>query len=107
VGWFCSALDTYLRLASLRPLFFTFQGLFLLLLVWVIPRERQGASSMQSVADASRLRSPAPLGSLLSLVALAMCAVGIESALNGWLATYSHRANPLVAGGAAVSTALF
>jgi hypothetical protein len=44
---------------------------------------------------------------LLSLVALAMCAVGIESALNGWLATYSHRANPLVAGGAAVSTALF
>jgi len=35
------------------------------------------------------------------------CARGIESSLSGWLATYSHRADPLVAGGAAVSTALF
>ena len=97
----------FLRLASLSPLFFTFQGLFLLLFVWVIFRERQGAASVQLVADASRPRDPAPLGSLLPLVALAMCAVGIESSLSGWLATYSHRADPLVAGGVAVSTALF
>jgi len=44
----------FLRLASLSPLFFTFEGLFLLLLVWVILRERQGASSTQSPADTSR-----------------------------------------------------
>ena len=97
----------FLRLASLSPLFFTFQGLFLLLLVWVIFRVRQGAASAQSMTDALPQRDPAPLSSLLPLVALAMCAVGIESALSGWLATYSHRADPRVAGGAAVSTSLF
>lgn len=97
----------FLRLASLSPLFFTFQGLFLLLFIWVILRERQGTASAELVECASLLRDPASLRFLLPLVALSMCAVGIESSLSGWLATYSHRADPLVAGGAAVSTALF
>ena len=97
----------FLRLASLSPLFFTFQGLFLLLFIWVIFREQGGTASAQLVANASRLRDPAPLRFLLPLVALSMCSVGIESSLSGWLTTYSHRADPLVAGGAAVSTALF
>jgi len=97
----------FLRLASLSPLFFTFQGLFLLVFVWVIFRERQGAASAQSMTDALLRRDPVPLSSLLPLVVLAMCAVGIESSLSGWLATYSHRADPQDSGGAAVSTALF
>ncbi len=97
----------FLHLASLRPLFFTFQGLFLSLFVWVFFRERQRATCAQSTMDASQPQGPAPLCSLLPLVVLAMCAVGVESSLSGWLTTYSHRANPRDAGGAAFATSLF
>ena len=41
------------------------------------------------------------------LVVLALCAVGVETALSGWLTTYSHRADSGGLGGAAVSTSLF
>jgi fucose permease len=44
---------------------------------------------------------------LLPLAVLAMCAVGVESSLSGWLTTYSHRADPLHPGGAALTTSLF
>ncbi len=97
----------FLHMASLGPLFFTFQGLFLLLFVWVVLRERQEAPCGQLIVNASRAQNPAPLGSLLPLVVLAMCAVGVESALSGWLTTYSHRADSRDAGGAALATSLF
>jgi fucose permease len=97
----------FLRRASLGPLFFTLQGLFLLLFAWVVFRERPEATCAESMLNASRVRDPAPLGFLLPLVALAMCAVGVESALSGWLTTYSQRADPQRAGGAAFATSLF
>ena len=96
----------FLRRASLGSLFFTLQGLFLLLFAWVVFRERPEAAGAESMLDASRVQGPAPLGTLLPLVAMAMCAVGIESSLSGWLATYSHRADPRGAGGAALATSL-
>jgi fucose permease len=55
----------------------------------------------------SRPQSPAPQGELLPLVVLAMCAVGVEAALSGWLTTYSHRADPRNTGGEAFSTSVF
>lgn len=92
---------------GLRPLFFTFQGMFLLLFVWILLRERQGAGNASMIADASHPPSPAHCGLLLPLVVLAMCAVGVESSLSGWLTTYSHRAGHEAVGGAALATSLF
>jgi fucose permease len=97
----------FLRMASLGPLFFAFQGLFLFLFVWVTLGERPGTPCAQSALDASGAQSSAHRGSLLPLVVLAMCAVGVESALSGWLTTYSHRADPQGAEGAALATSLF
>jgi fucose permease len=97
----------FLRAASLNFLFLTFQGLFLLLFVWVFSRERRPVPCTQSILDAPRARSSASLSFLLPLVVLAMCAVGIESSLSGWLTTYSHRADPKAAAGAALATSLF
>lgn len=38
---------------------------------------------------------------------LAVCAVGVESSLSGWLTSYSHRAGPQDAAGASLATSLF
>jgi MFS transporter, FHS family, glucose/mannose:H+ symporter len=97
----------FLGMPSLRPLFFTFEGLFLLLFLWVVFQERQSKRSAHSAPDALPARSAAPLRSLLPLVVLAMCAVGVESSLSGWLATYSHRADPQAAAGGALATSFF
>lgn len=97
----------FLRESSLGPLFFTFQGLFLLLLVWVVFRERQGEGCAQLTSVASQAQNSAAQHILLPLVVLAMCSVGIESALSGWLTTYSHRADALGAGGASIAASLF
>jgi fucose permease len=97
----------FLRMPSLQPLFFTFQGLFLLLLVWVILRERHEAICAQPAMEASREQGPAHVGSLLPLVLMAMCSVGVESSLSGWLTTYSHRADQAGVGGAATATSVF
>lgn len=95
----------FLRSTSLRPLFFTFQGLFLLLLIWVIFRERHEERSAEP--EPSHLREAVHAGSIAPLVVLAMCAVGVESSLSGWLTTYSHRADQAGIGGAAMATSVF
>jgi len=97
----------FLRGMSLGPLFFSFQGLFLLLFVWVLFGERQGTVRAQASQDAVLRPASASLGSLLPLVVLAVCAVGVESSLSGWLTTYSHRAGPQDAAGASLATSLF
>jgi fucose permease len=94
-------------MSSLRPLFFTFQGRFLLMLLWVIFRERHEETFVQPPPDAARAEGPAHVGSMAPLVVLAMCAVGVESSLSGWLTTYSHRADLAGIGGAAIATSLF
>ena len=97
----------FLQKGSLNSLFFTFQGLFLLLLVWVFFRERRTAPGLPLKPNASQCKSTAPLYFLLPLVVMAMCAVGVDSSLSGWLTTYSHRADPGNAGWAALATSLF
>jgi fucose permease len=100
-------LASFLRIASLRLLFFTFLGLFLLPAVWVFFRERREGPFDSSIAGQSTPQTSAISGSLWPLAVLAMCAVGVESALSGWLTTYSHRADPEDARVAAVTTSLF
>jgi MFS transporter, FHS family, glucose/mannose:H+ symporter len=97
----------FLRMSSLGPLFFSFQGLFLLLLVWVIFRERNEEAREAPLRVAAQVEGPAHVGSMAPLVVLAMCAVGVESSLSGWLATYSHRADVAGIGGAAIATSVF
>jgi fucose permease len=53
------------------------------------------------------VRERAPLSFLLPLVLLATCSVGIETALGGWLTTYSRRSHPGGVGEGAFATLLF
>jgi MFS transporter, FHS family, glucose/mannose:H+ symporter len=97
----------FLHRASLRPLFFTFQGLFLLMLLWVILRERHVGIETPRALGVEEGAGISFLGSLLPLVILSVCAVGVEGSLSGWLTTYSHRAGQVGLGGAAIATAAF
>lgn len=95
----------FLRKTDLRALFLALLVLFLLLLAWVIFAERHEPRGIPG----NELR-PAVSGAggvLLSLLILAMCSVGIESAMGGWLTTYSQRAGLHSLAGAAVATSLF
>lgn len=99
----------FLRGASLRLLYFIFAGLYLLLLLWVMLRER-GQGSEHGKSARAVVLPPQTVGTVLSLVpllVLSVCAIGVETALSGWLTTYSHRASPFEFGGGAVATALF
>lgn len=97
----------YLRMATLRPLFFTFQSLFLALLIWVFLRERRERPVSHAELNKHPLQSPRPRGPLMPLVVLAICAVGIEASLSGWLTTYSRRADPAHVAGAVVAISVF
>jgi len=94
----------FLRGAGLRLLFLIFQGLFLLLFLWVLFRELHGPRPLP-VQQQPLGRSSHRL--LLPLALLAMCAVGVETTLSGWLTTYSHRADPHGAGRGAFAAAIF
>jgi FHS family glucose/mannose:H+ symporter-like MFS transporter len=95
----------FLHRVDVRALFLLLLGLFLLLLAWVAFAERQEPRRAQKpesqTADAGAVRA------LLPLVILAMCAVGVEAAMSGWLTTYSHRAGLRSPAGAALATSLF
>ncbi len=97
----------YLHMTTLRPLFFTFQGVFLALLFWVYLRESQETPVLRAAMDQRSPQSARPRGSLPALVALAFCAVGVEATLSGWLTTYSHRADPAHTAGTVLAIALF
>ena len=97
----------FLRLRSLNPLFFTLQGLCLLLLVWAALREHEEPLPTRAEVDASGDRNRSTASFLLPLLLMAMCSVGIEASLSGWLTTYAHRADSEGAGGAAFAPSLF
>jgi MFS transporter, FHS family, glucose/mannose:H+ symporter len=96
----------FLHGAHLRLLFFVVQALFLLILLGILFRERAERVG-SAVHTAAPLENQTPLARLLPLVLLAVCAVGVEGALSGWLTTYSHRASPGSPGEGAFATALF
>jgi fucose permease len=95
----------FLHKADLRALFLTLLILSLLLLAWVSVAERHSPRRAQK--DEPQAATPAGRGVLLSLVVLAMCSVGVEAAMSGWLTTYSHRAGLHSLAGAALATSLF
>lgn len=97
----------YLRMATLRPLFLTLEGIFLALILWILLRERQAALLSQPEQAQLRPLKPRPQGALLPLVVLAICAVGIEASLSGWLTTYSNRADPSHTEGTVLAISLF
>lgn len=95
----------FLHTLDVRALFSALLCLFLLLLTWVAFAEHQEPRRAQM--NESRAVGLGARGALLPLVILAMCAVGVEAALSGWLTTYSHRAGLRNLAGAALATSLF
>lgn len=95
----------FLRKADVRILFFVLLGLFVLLLAWAIFGERNQPAF--AAKEKPPFFAPGALRALLPFVILAMCAVGVEAALSGWLTTYSHRAGLHSLAGAALATSLF
>jgi MFS transporter, FHS family, glucose/mannose:H+ symporter len=96
----------FLHGVSLRLLFFIVLAAFLLVFFWVLLRERQPISIAATSTNPSQ-HSQSTLVSMLPLVILATCAVGVESSLGGWLTTYSDRAAPHAASRGALATSFF
>ncbi|MFZ0305113.1 MAG: hypothetical protein WAL75_20650 [Terracidiphilus sp.] len=79
--------------------------LFTLLLAWVAAKERQERPVIVPAASGAARRF---LGLVFALLAVwAMCVVGVESALSGWLTTYSHRTGMPTLAGSALATSVF
>ncbi len=95
----------FLAAARLRWLFLVLFGLFLALLAWVWLCETRKQPRAQEDTLQPSGRSFPPY--LLPLLILAVCSVGVEASLSGWLATYSHRAAPQGMARAAFATSLF
>jgi fucose permease len=74
-----------------------------LLFVWVIFAERGTPQPLTAALPTTG----ATVSSLVPLLILAICAVGIEASLSGWLTTYSHRAGLRSLAGAALAASLF
>ena len=83
----------FLRGASLRILYAAYVAVFVALLLWVIFRERHEPPPAP-VALGPVSSGSGGTASFVTLVLLAVGAVGVETALGGWLSTYSHRASP-------------
>jgi FHS family glucose/mannose:H+ symporter-like MFS transporter len=103
----------FLNAAGYRRIFFVFVALFLCLLAWTIGFERETMKAAQPRKPTQRCdaaiesKDRIPLTSLLPLLALAMCSVGVETSLSGWLTTYFHRSASTGLAFAAVTTSLF
>lgn len=91
--------------ADLELLFFPFGILSLAFLAWVTFGERRSQPQVE-VQELLPMTRSTPT-QLVQLLVLAMCSVGIEASLNGWLTTYSHRAAPQGVTHAAMTTSLF
>jgi MFS transporter, FHS family, glucose/mannose:H+ symporter len=94
-----------LRHGNIQPLFLALVGLFLFFLVWVLLVERDLAPGTDF--EDARSHSSLVRRSFWSLALLAMCTVGIEASMSGWLTTYSHRAGLKSLAGAAMATTIF
>ncbi len=95
----------FLHSSDIRALFLALIASFSLLFVWVIFREQQAPRSVEAAPSAPVASTT--VGFFLPVILLAMCTVGVEAALSGWLTTYSHRAGLRSLAGAALTTSLF
>ncbi len=95
----------FLHMSDVHTLFLVVAGLSLSLLAWVAFREsRQPRPVPENSSPRVRVERS---GVFLQLIFLAVCAVGVEAALSGWLTTYSHRVGLRSLAGAAMATSLF
>jgi MFS transporter, FHS family, glucose/mannose:H+ symporter len=95
----------FLRQGDDRGLFLIMLVFSLAMLLWVVLLERQ-----QPPIAATRkpwLVEPSNRGVFLLLILFAMCAVGAEATLSGWLTSYSQRAGMRSLGTAALVTSIF
>jgi fucose permease len=97
----------FLGMATLKPLFLTLMGIFLAMLAWVLLTEMQESPIFPSAHNQRMSRNSSPRGFLPVLVVQAICAVGVEASLGGWLTTYSRRADPNRAAEAVLALSLF
>lgn len=95
----------FLHAAGFRLLCSILAGVCLAFLGWSLCGERE-------IAPPPAGASPPPAGAgfsklLLLLIAMALCAVGVESSFGGWLASYSQRSAPGLGAAAAFSISAF
>jgi fucose permease len=95
----------FLRRGDTRSLFTMMLALSLAMFAWVVLRERQEPRIIPAKRHSTVRRSARTL--FLLLLLLAMTSVGVETALSGWLTTYSHRAGIGSLAGAALATSIF
>ncbi len=95
----------FLRRGDTRSLFVMMITLSLAMFAWVVLRERQEPRMIPAKRTGAVGRSVRTL--FLLLLLLAMTTVGVETTLNGWLTTYSHRAGMGSLAGAALATSIF
>ena len=95
----------FLRRGDTRSLFTMMLALSLAMFAWVVLRERQEPRIIPPKRHSAVGRSVRTL--FLLLLLLAMTSVGVETALSGWLTTYSHRAGIGSLAGAALATSIF
>jgi MFS transporter, FHS family, glucose/mannose:H+ symporter len=91
---------------NISTLFLALCGISLSLLAWVSFGEPP-APTVKPLGNLVPHRATGGRGGFFELIILAMCTVGVETALSGWLTTYSHRAGLRSLAGAAVATSLF
>lgn len=84
----------FLRGAGFRIFVLVLQAIFLLLFLWAVLGERKQVRLGFETLSETPASCAAPRRAFAPLVVLAVCAVGIETALSGWLTTYSHRTDP-------------
>jgi FHS family glucose/mannose:H+ symporter-like MFS transporter len=79
----------FLRSANIGLLAIVLAALFLPFLGWTLAVERHLTPA--PVSEATQASTGGLFGTLAPLVVMAMCTVGVESSLGGWLTTYAHR----------------
>jgi MFS transporter, FHS family, glucose/mannose:H+ symporter len=80
------------RAGHLLALLITLLTAFLMLLAWAILRERNNTAMVEAMETG--VQEQASIGAVTVLVSLAVCAVGVETALSSWLTSYVHRLAP-------------
>jgi len=95
----------FLRRNAVGPLLSAMLASCLAMLLWIVLRERQEVRVVPTPGAGPVRSSARAVFSLLLL--LAMCTVGVEASLSGWLTTYSHREGLHSIAGAALATSLF
>lgn len=95
----------FLRQQAFQSVFVMMLTLFVCMFCWAVLVER--AEPNVTVLRTVKPPSPAARVVFFAFLMLAMCFVGVEASLSGWLTTYSSRAGIHSLAGASVATSIF